>query len=537
MLLQVLTVVSFLLSLTTAFPARPWWPHPVTTIYQTVVVTADPNPQPSAPPSNSPAPPASSVVATSQVPSPIAPSSVVVPSSYVYPSSVAASSVSSEATPSPSSYVTSAMSSAAPLPSSTKASSAPPSEPSAPAPSGDGPYVFAHYMLITRPPGGDYSKDMQLAKSAGIDAFALNYGGWSTDWDQQDQYQKEFYQAAAAAGMKVFMSIDVTATDTSGKVIDGPKAASIINNYINHEAQFKVGGKAFVSSFQVDNPSWDWKNDVLSKLSADYTFVPGTLSDAGDQVFTQDIGADGYFTWLHPDVDANQEFSTDKGMAGARDQSSGKKWMAALAPWFFKRFDGTFNWAHAQDDKVFVTRAKNLLELKPDYIELTTWNDWGESSYFGPADTENTCDTCYWAKLDHSGFLTIVKHVAAAFKAGKSDITVADEDQEVFMYYRLQPSTELGNSDDTLPLPKDADKLSNNVFVVGLLNSPVTVTVSSGGTTHKINLKAGLDQQKVPWTTGDQSITYNINGADVTKKGPKPIEGQLPKYNGNVLIV
>lgn len=48
------------------------------------------------------------------------------------------------------------------------------------------PLVFAHYMLVTRPPNGDYTNDINLAKSAGIDAFVINYGGWGVDFGVQD---------------------------------------------------------------------------------------------------------------------------------------------------------------------------------------------------------------------------------------------------------------------------------------------------------------------------------------------------------------
>ena len=76
-------------------------------------------------------------------------------------------------------------------------------------PSGS-PLVFAHYMLLTRPPGGDYTNDINLARSAGIDAFAINFGGWNVDFPQQEGYLKDFYTAAETQNYKVFISIDCT---------------------------------------------------------------------------------------------------------------------------------------------------------------------------------------------------------------------------------------------------------------------------------------------------------------------------------------
>lgn len=46
------------------------------------------------------------------------------------------------------------------------------------------PFVFAHYMLLTRSPNGDYTNDINLARAAGIDAFAINFGGWNVNFTQ-----------------------------------------------------------------------------------------------------------------------------------------------------------------------------------------------------------------------------------------------------------------------------------------------------------------------------------------------------------------
>jgi glucan endo-1,3-alpha-glucosidase len=402
----------------------------------------------------------------------------------------------------------------------------------------DGPYVFAHWMGITRPIDGNYTNDIQLAKAAGIDAFALNYGGWSVDYPTQDGYLQEIYDACEANDFQIFISVDCTSTDTSGNLISAAKATSLYRMYLNHTAQFKINGKALLSSFQVNDPAWNWQVDVLDNLGTNaYTFFPCTLSQTPSMVFNQDIGADGYFSWIHPDSTPDEEASIDAAYATSRNSSGGKKWMAALAPWFFKRFDINNNWSHAQDSKIFVHRAKELLKAKPDMIELTTWNDWGESSYFGPADTSGLCTVCYWTGLDHSGFLAIVKPVIAAFKARQTQVSIADGEEDIFMYYRLQPNTTLGSQDGAMPLPKDAETLQNNVYVVGLLQEDTAVTFDSGGTTHHFTLMAGLSQHSVTWNFGNQSMTYTLGGVRTTKTGPLLIQTQLDQYNGNVIVV
>ena len=118
------------------------------------------------------------------------------------------------------------------------------------------PLVFAHYMLMSRPPNGDYTTDIQLAHDAGIDAFALNYGSWSHNFATQDGYLKSFYESVNAynlarnANFKLFISVDLTSVSTAEQVI------TLFNDYSGNPAQLKVDNKVFFSSFQDKSPSW-----------------------------------------------------------------------------------------------------------------------------------------------------------------------------------------------------------------------------------------------------------------------------------------
>jgi hypothetical protein len=78
--------------------------------------------------------------------------------------------------------------------------------------------VFAHYMLITRPPNGDYTEDMTLAQAMGVDAFAVNFGGWGVVWEQQKEYLADFYSQAETFGFKLFLSIDTTSVNNASMV-------------------------------------------------------------------------------------------------------------------------------------------------------------------------------------------------------------------------------------------------------------------------------------------------------------------------------
>ncbi|KAL8705056.1 MAG: hypothetical protein Q9201_001826 [Fulgogasparrea decipioides] len=393
------------------------------------------------------------------------------------------------------------------------------------------PLVFAHYMLIMQPKDGDYTNDINLAREAGIDAFAVNYGGWDVDWAQQEAYLNKFYHTAEHLSFHLFMSFDITSVHDTDTII------KLTNAYSNSPAQLKIDGKIMLSTFQTDPPAWNWKLDVLDKINARVLFLPGTLSDDAAALFAEGAPGDGPFPWVHPSATVDHEHSLDIALASQRDLS-GKVWMAGIAPWFFSRLSPEKNWSQAQDDGIFVDRWLSLLSLKPDFIEIVTWNDWSESSYIGPSDSAapGTTDS-YWASLDHSAFRSISKRFIRAFKTGQETVTVDEADEDVYVFYRLQPAASLGSS-DTLPLPKDAEYLKDEVFVVTLLSAPADVTFMSGDTAPVTwTAPAGLQKTGHTWSLGVQSVQVTRGDRLIKNRTGPAISAQLDKYDGNVVAL
>ena len=390
-------------------------------------------------------------------------------------------------------------------------------------------------MLIEQPPNGDYTKDIKLAKEAGIDAFAINYGGWNANFDQLSGYLAKFYTQAESLEFKVFLNFDLTSVTSSSMLVD------LFNTYSEHSAQLLVDGKPMLSTFQTADPAWDWQTDVLDHLSPKPLFIPGTMSDTPDWAYkTYSAYADGLFPWIHTYLNTSEESDVDTQFAGNRT-AAGKKWIAPVAPWFFKRFSADMNWSNKQDDGIWIHKWLHLLELKPDFVEIVTWNDWGESSYIGPANpaAEGEDGGCYWSYYDHSAFLKMTKIFTKAFKAGKTSVQVDKEDEDVFMFYRTQPAFTNG-VDKTLPLPEYVEFLQDDVFVVPFLNDSATITLSSG-LNDPVSFVAlpGVSEKGIRWSLGDQSLTATRKGdADfaVNKTG-LPISGQFKDYNGNVVAV
>lgn len=382
-------------------------------------------------------------------------------------------------------------------------------------------------MLITRPPNGDYTTDMQMAKATGIDAFALNFGGFETNFTLQEIYLAEFYAAAKANDLPLFMSFDTTS------VMDPTMIVRLVNQYKDHPAQLKVDGKIMLSTFTANPVAWNWQTDVLNKIP-ETLFLLGSLSDNAAAVFA--LPYDGAFTWLHPTKTVAQEADTDNNF-NKQKASAGKYWMVGIASWFFKHFIVTEDWDQAQDDGIWVDRWFHILQLQPDFIEIITWNDWGESHYIGPADVDNLCSTCIWSKLDHSAFLKMAAIFIKAYKGSKSIVTVDPADEDVFMFYRTHPALTLGTS-DTLPLPLDANYLKDEVFIVSALTHEATISFTTGnGNCTTLIAPAGMSKIGIPWAVGAQSMNATRGGKTIASKTGPNVVSKLPFYNGNVIAI
>lgn len=145
--------------------------------------------------------------------------------------------------------------------------------------------VFAHFMvgIVSTYAVGDWESDMQLAKSKGIDGFALNIGVDSYSQEQLDLA----YQAGASVGFDLFISFDFnwyTIADISG-------VANMLKRYKDQSAQFRVDDKPFVSTFIGDG--FDWSS-VATEVGEELYAVPFWQPSADN---ANNAGLAGLFSW------------------------------------------------------------------------------------------------------------------------------------------------------------------------------------------------------------------------------------------------
>ncbi|KAF9265530.1 glycoside hydrolase family 71 protein [Marasmius fiardii PR-910] len=369
---------------------------------------------------------------------------------------------------------------------------------------------------------------MRRAKSLGIDAFALNIGV-----DPYTDTQLNFaYDSAAANGMKVFISFDFNWYHTG----DGSAVGAKVAQYASRPAQLMVDNKVFVSSFAGDGVD---VNAIRNAAGRAIYFAPNFHPGQGD--FN---AIDGALNWMGWQNDGNNKapkpgrtVTVDAGDKSYVSALNGKGYIARGLFFSFSKFVTHFgaevsyskNWVFP-GDFLWYLRWVEILALKPTFVEIVTWNDYGESHYIGPLASKHTDDgASKWINdMPHIGWLEMSKPFIAAYKAGSNSVNSFITDEKLVYWYRITPKDLNCDSTDTTMgpannasgnyfngRPNGYETMTDQVFVVPLLKSAGTIQVNSGGTLYTFDAPAGASAFSVPFKVGSQRFSLRRNNAEV----------------------
>lgn len=393
--------------------------------------------------------------------------------------------------------------------------------------------VFAHFIVGNANAYGqsDWVDDMRLAQAAGIDAFALNVG--ATDQTTTTQVPQA-YTAAAQIGFKVFLSFDYAA--------QGPWSSQAVINtiraYANSPGQFKVNGLPLVSTFEGTAKASDW---ATIRHSTPLFLVPEWTSiDPNDFKSSDEQYVDGIFSW-----DAWSQGAVDKTDDSDKAWQSAaapKAYMMPVSPWFYTNLPQYGkNWVWRGDD-MWHNRWQQVLQVQPQFVEILTWNDYGESHYIGPIREQGVPKGAqkYVDNMPHDHWRDLLPYYIQAYKTGQPGITK----EKLHFWYRLSPAT-AGSSDGTAgnapwqPSTSPNVVVQDKVFFTALLTSPATVTVQIGSNETDIlsSNAVGAFHSSVPFNARTGAVKVSIvrgSSVVVSEAGPaitsSPPNG-LTNYN------
>jgi hypothetical protein len=359
------------------------------------------------------------------------------------------------------------------------------------------------------------------------------------------------FQAARAKDFKLFFSFDYAGNGPWSKA----DVISLLKKYSGDKAYFIYGTKPLVSTFEGPGQAGDWK-DIKAQTGC--VFIPD-YSSLGAKVAldqSRDV-VDGLFNWAAwPVGPSDTNLYVDASYQLFLDMANKTYYMAPVSPWFYTNMPGyEKNWLWRGDDLWFERWNQIInMESPPDFVEIISWNDFGESHYIGPLNDKayvafDTGDapSNYVKDMPHDGWRALLPYLIDMYKYGISTI-----DQEtISVWYRLgsakacQNGGTIGNTASHLQIEYDpTDLLQDKIFFSVLLGSDADVSVTVGGRPIPAQWKykpygnVGIYHGNAQFTgnTGQVVVTISRSGNTVLQlAGLKPIgdgcQGGIANYN------
>jgi len=413
--------------------------------------------------------------------------------------------------------------------------------------------VFAHYMVCNRPGRGieGYKQDIRDAQAMGIDGFALNSGDWSQNYKDN---AKLIFQAALELGtdFKFFMSPDGCCGMPPNEILE------MFTTYVKHPNYFTYNNRPFLSGWLTGTkPQYRdfFKKvilDTLKKQGYNVYFVPfmypnGYPSTPGYDKYVEDYNdvwkgfMEGYFYFGGPGLPEYAPPSLlNSGESCAKVFHDNKlTYMAPVTPYYWgeKQTGDGRRYFEFHGGEGIENQWKSIIEKqKPEWIELVTWNDWGEGTYFSPLDDINK----YWPYAGHKqlgfykthkGYADLTKYYITWYKSG---IQPAITEDNIYFFYRTQPKDTLASKDPKGPVKKQIGDVKDEIFVTTILKSKAELKVITGGVTKTYPVEAGVHHIRVPFNVGSQYFEIKRNGKQIIYVQGEDIVSDFIEYNFNL---
>ncbi|KAG8939414.1 hypothetical protein FRC04_006611 [Tulasnella sp. 424] len=359
----------------------------------------------------------------------------------------------------------------------------------------------------------DEATQIALAQAQGIDPFALNFGSPSWEFDRMP----DGYNAAAAAGFKMFLSFDMTSV-TCASTGDITTITITILCWANHATQLKdSNGAVYVGPFAGEYctfGSTGWLQAVKSgpKSSGVTTkFIPSFFSDPSQNFqFTSFMDLDGTVpcnnAWPMDNYDETWTSDTTR-----RNRLSGTQvYMAGVSPWFFtgahfvinsimERIRTTRTGCIVQTIGFMTSGGEDIIAHRSsvDLVEIITWNDYDESHYIGPIGKDQPISNAWVDGFDRTDDRGSTYH-----HSGQD-------------YMWARPHGKSDTYSDYIGRPNNADWTNDYLWIVLLSTGPGTLQVQQGTTTGSSTVTAGIN--KLQLASGETNSGVNGVTAVLTR--------------------
>ncbi|KAG2420207.1 hypothetical protein HFD88_005007 [Aspergillus terreus] len=403
--------------------------------------------------------------------------------------------------------------------------------------------VFAHFMVGNT---GSYSEqewkdDITLAQAANIDAFALNMATNELD----TKSLSKAFSVSKDVKFKLFFSFDYAGNGNWPQ----KDVLELLTQYKDHPAYYKHNEKPFVSTFEGANNATDWRK---IKNETDCFFVPDWTSIGPRKAANHSV-IDGLFSWdAWPEGPRAINTTADKEFIAALD---GRAYMMPVSPWFYTNMPGfDKNWVW-RGDNLWHDRWQQVFELEPEFVQIISWNDYGESHYIGPlrdngyvafGASHGKSPFNYAQNMTHDAWRTLLPYYIDQYKSADNKTTLPIVNETAVAWYRLHPGDACRTGGTTGNAPNQGQReyppatiLEDRIFYSALLNSSSEVKVKVGdseatGTWDSVpDGGKGIYHGSVPFNgTGEVRVSVVREGKTVATIEGEPITSDCPSSKG-----
>ncbi|KAM7212852.1 Glycosyl hydrolase family 71 domain containing protein [Rhypophila decipiens] len=394
----------------------------------------------------------------------------------------------------------------------------------------------------------DWQNDMSLAQAAHIDGFVLNM---ARNESTNGASVANAFAAANNLGsnFKLLFSFDYAGNG----LWDKADVISAINTYAPNPAYYRRGSQPLVSTFEGPAASADWP-DI--KAATNCFFMPSWSSLGAGPAWAKGT-ADGLFSWAAwPEGPNSMSTFTDNSY---RDALGSAPYMMPVAPWFYTNMPGfRKNWLW-RGDSLWFDRWVQVMTLQPDYVQIISWNDYGECHHIGPLNPKayvafdaqhGRAPLNYALGKSHDGWRAFLPFLIDMAKYN----TTSFNQENVVAWYKEHPGSACGTGGTTGNTASQLQQTyapamlaQDRVFYAALLGSSATVTVSIGGQTiagtwtitpsNNIGLFRG--SVATGGRTGAVVVTISRSGTQMLSASGNPITNSCPSgitnWNANVI--
>ncbi len=386
--------------------------------------------------------------------------------------------------------------------------------------------VFAHYMVCCPTAGShagvrDFEREILEAQGRGIDGFSLNCGGWRREAHYRSRVL-DLYKAARNldSGFLLFPSADFCCGLTDDEVLD------MMRTVHAHPNQLRLDGRPVLSSFT----GGENLQTIADTLAAEgrpialvpYVFpLPPSEHPRGreiDGVFERLPRVDGFFFFGGPG--AGPQLVESNELLAHKWLGAGRLFMAGITP-YYRGFGGNYRAYETLGFEGFAMQWESAIRMRIPWVQIVTWNDWGEASYvapFGPPENTELWKG-HWGPLpSHTAYLDASRHHIEWFKTGVEPAITRDE---LHYFYRPHPKALEGvvkPGEGRMGRPSGAGGLRDDIFVTALLAAPATLEIRCGGARRTFDLPAGLHHVRMPFEPGRPHFRLERDGRTVIDK-------------------